>query len=226
MTERLQLEINDVRKRLGIEPSAEDIIALYEACNRCDAPFQKSNLALIGAPVEVGGVNLWPLTIGASIWLDEYAFKWWGKSNTLMHWALVFAFVKGYEQDVFIELITESKAHKAIKETCLQFACNEKELENAIDQLTHKKPITGKPETVTPNPDWERVISELELTSGIPADVWLWGKSASYTARTYLEHRKILSLASGSQPNGTDALDDAITALAMVKRQIWINHNE
>jgi len=56
--------------------------------------------------------------------------------------------------------------------------------------------------------------------------VWLWGKSAAYTARAYLEHRRIINAVAGNETEMTDALDDALTALAIVKRNLWIKHNE
>lgn len=224
MIERLQIELKDIRNRFKIEPDIEDIIKLYEACKRCDAPFRQTNLALIGTPVVVGGVALWPLTIGASIWLDEYAFRWWGGSNKLMHWALVFAYVKGRENGTFTELTSEKEAYRKIRSTIMQFACHQAELDNAIEILIgSKEPVESKD---TSDPDWERVVVELEVSSGITADVWLWGKSAAYTARAYLEHRRIINAVAGNETEMTDALDDALTALAIVKRNLWIKHNE
>lgn len=225
MTDRLKIELDDVRKRFGIEPDAEDVIKLYEACKLCDAPFQHTNLSLIGFGVEVGGVMLYPLTIGASIWLDEYAVNWWGTSNTLMHWALVFAFVKGRERGVFADLTDEKTAHAAIRKICLNFACNEKELAKAIDVLTGQKEAEPVGENTHGDPDWLKVVAELEITSGIDADMWLWGKSASYTQRAYMEHRRNLNLAAGNRLETIDALDMALTALALAKKSIWKKHN-
>lgn len=225
MSERLQIELDDIHKRFGVEPDADDIVELYKACQRVDEPYRHTNLALINMPVVVGGVPLWPLTIGASIWLDEYAFKWWSESNTLMRWALVFAFMRGRDKDVFGSLVDEKQAHRAIKNAVMRLACNEKELDDAIDILTGVKNAPKRETENHDDPDWERVIAELEVSSGISADQWLWGKSAAYTARVYYEHRQLLNYLAGNKTTATDALDDALTALALVKKGIWEKHH-
>ena len=62
--------------------------------------------------------------------------------------------------------------------------------------------------------DWAAMIRRLETQSGIKADEWLWGKSADYAVKAYLDLNYFANVYSGGKPERMrDELDKAQEAL-------------
>jgi len=230
LSQRLRIELDDLRERYGVEPSIEEVLWLSKACDRCDNPYTHERIDLMDIPCPVGGVHVWPLTIGAACWLDAYASAWWGKSDELYFWALAYALVNARDSNAFRHMTDEQTAGEAVKECALRFAVNREELEAAIDF------VLGKPFETVPDEkqlaeakakmDWARLVQEIETSTGITADIWLWGKSAAYTAQAYCRHREIsIALAGGKMRRTRDAMDDAVNNLARVKKAICASRN-
>ncbi len=60
----------------GIEPTPQEVLYIQQLSLDVEAP--KSGISLCkGAPVEVGGATLWPLTIAASMWSGAISAAAW-----------------------------------------------------------------------------------------------------------------------------------------------------
>jgi len=163
--------------------------------------------------------------VGASVWLDEYAAKWWGDNNTCYFWALVFAIVHGHERDTFANLTERHTARAAILNTCIRLAFTRKEVEKAIDKalgridnpFAEDREVDGNAHT-----DWVAFLARLETQTGIAKEEWLWGKSASYTVRAYQDLHTFAAsyAANGSKVRVFDEMDRAINAMARLKKSI------
>jgi hypothetical protein len=71
----------DEIKSAGVEPSAEDVIWLHDLCVRQIIPDSTRVDPYIDPPAHIAGMELWPLTIQAEMWLENYAFQWWNDDN-------------------------------------------------------------------------------------------------------------------------------------------------
>ena len=223
---RLDAELAGIRSRFGTIDglTADEIAALVDACRRADSPFEDSHRELIGAPAAVvRGWEFRPLTIGAAVWLDEYAAKWWGDDSNRYFWALVYALVHGYERAAFTSLTSEVAARNAIRRMTLHFAFGRKALERAVDAAlgrgTRKQEDEGA-DNGGPL-EWSSIVAELETATGIPRDEWLWGRSKRYTVWAYSKMcNQIAKRAGRGARRAFDALDRAIQHLAEIKHGI------
>jgi hypothetical protein len=222
LTDRLETELQDFAEG-GIILTPAEILFLSDACNRMDSPFADVDARLLETPIHVGGSYLWPLTVGASVWLDTYAIKWWKDSEELYFWALVYALLNARKPEAF--LTSEDAAFTEVKKIGIRFASTRKELEAAVDKALgiNRNAPTKKSEKAAVA--WSTVVSELEAHSGIMRHEWLWGRSVLATADSYAALFAIASALAGNDKSRMhDALDDAITNLAQTKKAIRANH--
>lgn len=72
----------------GVEPTDAEIVTLYELARK-QLPCSRGT-AIIPQSYVVGGVVFHPLTIQATIWLEQYAFAWWdnGLDVVATAWAM------------------------------------------------------------------------------------------------------------------------------------------
>lgn len=227
--QRLEAELAGIRSRFGTIDglTADEIAALVDACRRADAPFGSAHKELLGMPAAVlRGYEFRPLTIGASVWLDEYAAKWWGDDSNRYFWALVYALVHGYERAAFTSLTSEEAARRAISRMTLRFAFGRKALERAVDAALGRR-IPDRRLASDGNDDkpidWSAIVAELEAATGIRRDEWLWGRSEQYTVWAYHKMRRLVTARIGEGGKGKrmlDALDRAIQSLAELKHGI------
>ena len=230
LSQRLRIELDDLRERYGVEPSIEEVLWLAKACDRCDNPYELERLDLIDPPCQIGttGVYLWRLTVSASCWLDGYAFKWWCGSDDLVLWSLTYAMANGRDPKAFECATSQDAAFDKIKELGLRLAVQKEEVEECVDFML------GKPSEKVPDSkaraaklaqtDWSRFVQFLETQTGIAADVWLWGKSAHYALQAYTHHHETIIALAGGKANGTKTLEPlsmALTELAKVKNAIY-----
>lgn len=221
-------------KQVGVEItdlSGAEIVALVKAVEKLRNPFSGVNLDVVGAPITVGGVTLWKLTVGATVWLAEFARGWWlyrGKEKAYF-WALVYACVNARRKGAFITLTDEKTAHDAITKMALKMAVYEDELAKAVNDCLEVREATApklnkgkepedKPEIQT---DWASIIARLEGQTGIPSDEWCWNRSADYALRVHEDLQRFAKAASGEKvAEMRDEADMATSALARLRSQI------
>ena len=224
---RLEAQISKLKaKGIPLDAlTADELAALVAACNRCDRPFSFVNTEAVGIPVKVSeGVFLWRFTIGASVWLDEFASVWWGRLEKTYFWACVYAMIHAREPDAFDgDMQDEDKAYKRIRDMAIHLAATEDELIKAMDCLLLRstdKPQKQRDAEAEAQVNWANLVQRLETQSGIPADVWLWEKSLSYCVKAYSDIRTFAQAYGGTGGHPAkkmqDDLDLAIINLAQV----------
>lgn len=226
MSLRLKTELANFKAK-GITPNdltPDELEALVHAVDRVRNPFTEVNLDALGLPLyDHNGIRLWPLTIGACVWLEEFARKWWGDRPKAYFWAVVYCLMHGREPDAFAAMRVETEAFHRIKEDALKLAVCEVEITEAVDTaLNFKRPprkkTTPKDETGI---DWASIIETLEGQSGIPAEKWIWQRSADYVVRAYHELSQFASRTGGQKATRMkDELDYALNQLAEVRSSI------
>lgn len=229
MSVRFESELADLKGR-GIEP--KDILPseferLVRACDRCDRPFSELNAELAGMPiVACEGVFFWKLTVGASVWLDQYAKRWWldtGQQKAYF-WAIVYALIHARERDAFSTLTGEDEAYERIRADALRLVANEEEIVVAVDlalKLHDAEPKAQQAFNIQVENDWQGIIARLESQSGIPAEEWIWRRSLDYTRMAYRDLSRFAAACGGRKAERMkDELDYAMNALARIRSEI------
>lgn len=214
-------------KAQGIELkdlTADELVELVHAVDRMRNPFKEANLEAVGMPVVLSdGTNLYNLTIGASVWLDEYVRDWWKVTDKTYFWAMVYALAHGRDREAFANLNDRETARKAIRNFALRVNVTEAELLEGIEVAVHKCDRSTKKHlpSIEQDVDWGEILRTLEVTTGISSDVWVWGKSADWCVREYHKQRQFLKAMKGEkQVRMKDELDAATNALAQVRSGI------
>lgn len=213
------LERLKTQRGISISDFQPDELAEFVlAAERCENPFAEVNADAAGFPVRVcEGVNFWRLTMGASVWLDTYAERWWATDGERYRLALVYALIHAREADAFKRLDNERAAAKAIRETMSGVMATPEEINCALDIVLRLKADTRqkKGEIARAAKDWAHMVRRLETQSGIAADEWLWGRSAEYTVKAYLDLHEFAAAYSGGKAADRmrDELDSAQEAL-------------
>lgn len=201
--------------------TADEIVALVKACERMAHPFSMFNAELAGFPHKLKcGTVLYRLTIGATVWLDEYAGKWWSEKTKSYFWALVYALGNARNPKAFETLTDKDIAHKAIAKYSLTIAATEDELLDAIAEMTSEK-AERKTAEVLSDADYCEIVRDLEVATGIAADEWVWNKSADWVVRAFNRHQNIIKQSAGEHTSRMkDELDHATNCLANIRINI------
>lgn len=223
---RLDKELNELAA-VGItvaDLTSDEIEELVRACDRCANPYSDVNADLAGRPIRVTDkVAFWKPTIGACVWLDEYARMWWDERPTAYKWALVYALIHGRDPEAFVDLTDEKTAYERIRKTAMTLCVSKAEIDHGLDVALdiHRKEFDGRSPNVGSSADWSHLVRRLETQTGIPASEWLWNRSADYAVRAYHDLRYFAKTVGGSKcQRMKDELDYALKKLAKVRKGI------
>lgn len=218
-------------KSKGIEPTIEEAIWLVALCERVLCPVSGERSDLCGMPVRVGisDVWLWPLTIGASVWLLDYCLTWWSsdKDRDRLTMATFFALANGRDRTAIQQAsYSREVAEDIVGEWALSLNCTRDELEEAAD-LVLPKPAVQPDDGQKRQMDWDAICGEIEAACGIPADHWVWEVSKAATLRAYSRSKAVLHARAGGQVAASDdPLNEAIQNLASAKRTMILSRRE
>lgn len=222
-------------KQAGItvaDLTGEEIVALVHAVDKLKEPFSAVNRDVVGMPIRVnGGVTLWKMTVGATVWLAEYARKWWLEKGyeDEYFWAVVYACVHSREPKAFSKLTDEFEAHTAITEMAVEMAAYKADLIEGVNKCFEIRESKTKRKTPdgTPAPesveqtDWASIIARLEGQTGIPAEKWCWQRSADYALRVHEDLDRFAVIAMGGKAGHMrDENDMATSELAKLRESI------
>lgn len=221
-----QNELNQL-KGFGVELTdleSGEIVELVRAVDRFRNPYSGCNADAIGRPIKIcEGKHLWKITIGASVWLDEYAKKWWYEdgSTKAYFWALVYALIHAREADAFKDLTDETAAHNAIMNECLRLPVSESELTEYVMQALEVRAPSKNKDADFLQTDWATIVARLEGQTGIESSKWCWDKSADYALRVHEELSRFARAAGGQKVGHLrDEQDKATKALFALRNKI------
>lgn len=215
--------IDDLKVRCKVDVSAllpDELADLVHACDKVANPFADVNADAAGFPVRVcKGVYLWRLTIGAAIWMSDFAERWWGNDYAKYRAAAVYASLNSRDPDAF-RLEDEREARKAIRRALRRIPATDAEIQLALDRVLGLSPDAPAAEEATAA-NWAAMIARVEAQTGIPRDHWLWGVSYSQTLAVYNQCERIVAASGGkTAPRMQDELDRATNALQRLKVRI------
>lgn len=198
----------------GVDLSPEDYAWLYDASRRVIDDGNECP-ALLQVPVSIGNVTLYPRTIGASLWWDNYGEKWYGTASKEQHVvALAWMLAHSHDSGLFSRLESKWKADAAILAWSVKVAARitPADLAWGVDrlfgQVDYVETDDGIRREDSPGAaDWGAAIARLCAAYGRRPEYFLWEIDETLCA-TLLKNAP---LPNGTQP-GADA--DASRRLA------------
>ena len=116
----------------GIEPTLDEIVWLHELAN---ATEQISDPAyLLFASKKVGNISIYPMTIGARVWMITQATEWFQDDELMFDLAILYAYSHSRNASAF-KFETRKEAGKAILRWAKTLEITEKEILSAFTNL-------------------------------------------------------------------------------------------
>lgn len=200
--------LEDMKSRMGVDladMTPAEVAALVRACDREASPFRGVNADAAGMPRAVcPGVWFWKLTIGAAIWLEEVVEPLVGTGDRYRS-ALVYALMHARESEAFAGEWTERRLHTECVIALKRLTVTTDELDAALGEalgIASRPPRARTREIEAAAKDWASLLVRLEAQTGIPAEDWMWSKSASYALKSYADlHNFAAALAHQRTPD-------------------------
>lgn len=179
----------------GVVPDPEDSVWLHSICERVVSTGKKKIAPFSDPVVEINGVRFYELSVGASSWIEDYAYSWWADAPSggfISSWtepnhnldvlATAYAMAHSRDKDAFSSLIEEEHARLVIRTWALKIPITFKQLKNAInfyignqEYIEIKSP--NEPPAKSDEPDdsaWGSVICRLCKFYNKSPEYFLW----------------------------------------------------
>lgn len=130
-----------------ITPTVDEVIEIYELGKKAQEYTHDSKLLMM-AFKEVGNVKIYPLTLGARLFIEEIAKDWFSEDEYLVSLSLLFALAHSREPDKF-NFKGKVDAEKAIREWAKTVNVTQSEIERIIIEFSIDEkmpPIKEDPE--------------------------------------------------------------------------------
>jgi len=134
----------------------------------------------LDAPVYLHGIRLRPLSLGAYMWVEKKAFKWFDAERQSFWCNLALAYAMSYSRSpIHLKRIRDAASCKSALNAWLQACgCTYKELVEAIERILHTQQ-TGRDSEEKPSKgnEYGPVIALLCNEYGRDPDYWIWSVS-------------------------------------------------
>lgn len=176
--------INECRDA-GVVLEPDDYIWLHFAASRASGAMDYETPAFIEIPVVVGNVTLWPMTIGALCWWEQFGKQWYEGDNAAEVLAIAFCMAHGKSPEQFQGMTTKGRADLALVkwQTCINATLSQ--MAWGIDKVNGQTDyvfIDSPNEVKSKSPsavDWGDIIAKLCATYHQPPEHFLWRLSES-----------------------------------------------
>jgi len=149
----------------------KNIAALDALARRVADPEDDYEKSLLAAPVFAGDTPLYPITMGAALWIEERALVWFDQDTILGNLAVAYALHLGKTPGALWELQTKKETIKAIKKWWRTAGFNMDELSLAFKQILPPQSDEGDTREKT---EYGPVISLLCREYGATPFYWIW----------------------------------------------------
>jgi hypothetical protein len=191
----------------GGKPTDEEIVTIYELGRQASQVFESS--LLLFQYKMVGNLRVYPLTIGAKLWLED-ARRWWENDPAMDTLAVVYASSHSREPERF-QFDSARQAKRHILKEMKRLNVTEDELAEVLsvqNRLENGEPKERQKESLSFIP----YLSLLMRHYGKDVDYWLW----SVTDDIASDMIKEIAKQEGNQ-QAADAVDPQIQAAVKVK---------
>ena len=188
----------------GGKPTDEEIVTIYELGKQASQVFESS--LLLFQYTMVGNLRVYPLTIGAKLWLEE-AGRWWESDDTMQALSVVYASSHSREPERF-QFENKRNAKRAIKKEMRKLNVTEEEVVEVIESMQRQHESNNSKESLSFIP----YLSLLMRHYGKDVDYWLWSVTDEVAADMIKEIIK-----QEGNTHAADAVDPQIQAAVKVK---------
>lgn len=202
----------------GIEPTLDELARLFHWGALVECPSGRVGPQPEDAPVEVGELILWPLTMQAECWLD--LVRGW-LPPPLLTAAYGLAAERGRDAGAFDTLRARRAAVAAVSDWAATFTGTGPQLVRALERLVPAiRPTDAEPAADAEPPLLPAAIDTADLTAatGLPAEYWQTHTTRHYLAVMEAVHAERATTA-GAAPD-RDPSKEAYMQLLCVVAQI------
>jgi hypothetical protein len=214
-------------KDAGVELAPEEIVWIYHAADKVTGESGNQCPPLLEIPVCVGKLTLYPLTIGALMWWQNYGGKWYRGDKEMEIVAIGYCMAEGRNPGAFASMTNKARADAALIAWQVSdcFAITLKELKWAIErvdgqldyaEIDSPNEHTGKAST---SDDWGVIIAQLCATYHQPPEYFLWRISESASTELYRNIPKTVAGWGGETEPLTRAQGELIELVRHLKQR-------
>jgi len=196
-------------RREGIEPTPEDILWLNQAAGKCIRPAACDELQFIELPCPCGNTLLWPLSIGARIWLERVGKPWLTGTGDLEKLGIAFAMAHSREPAFLNRLTTAWLTRIAVARWAAGLNATRAEIFDAVARAFSPEDVDlvniefkgERPAKAGSASDYGDVLALLCHFIKPDPEFWLWQASEDYATAML---RKISSALPGDKSISDD----------------------
>ena len=175
--------INKLRSE-NIEPTLDDIIQLHSLAQKTEAIIDPG-LLLFQFRL-VGNIKIYPMTLGARLWILTTAMKWFEQEQDLLDLAVLYAYANSRTPEKMLKFETPKEARKELFRWASTLNVTQDEITNAFadivqDDLSGISVVMDLIEQIKCNPSSLDLTKALKYTGG-NADVVEHGWVIPYIA--------------------------------------------
>ena len=214
----------------GVVCTPDDILWLQDAADHAIRPTRADEIAFLDMPVRCGDVLLWPLSIGARIWLKNYGRPWFdhtGQEQII----LAYCMAHSRHPEVFQSLTSQFKTNYRVFKWASFIRASKRELNEAVahcitpedyDMVDVSGPTPSeRPEHAS---DYGDCIALLCNFYGESPSHWLWNVGESVAAGMLNKISRIMP--ADKKIDSGNAKFTSLSEFLLVKSFIRKSHKE
>lgn len=205
----------------GVDLSPDEYIWLHFAACKASGAGDYEPPAFIQIPVTVENVTLWPITLGASAWWDNFGRVWYSGDTVTEALVIAFCLAHAKQPDVFQRMNTKTRADIALVKWQSGIGATISQLAWGIDRINgnaERVDIETPNETKSKNAsavDWGEIVARLCATYHQTPEHFLWRIS---------EREALELLAKAPAPFGAEKDGDNEKARAFAEFREVVRH--
>jgi hypothetical protein len=171
----------------GIKPTARECVWLHALCTDVVMPDRSEVCEWLPPAVTLGKLTLYPLTVQARIWLDEYAAKWWPNDPMMSVLSEAWAMAHAKDSDLIASMTSKGRARLAIAIWGGRLPYTLEQIDEAILRHTSTDEYVNAESAIEPKPaeprQWGEVLARLSAKLKVsPQELLTWTEDQVYSA--------------------------------------------
>lgn len=181
---RLAQEAVDKLAKEGVVCTPDEILWLQDMADKIIRPTRSDERLFLDLPIPCGNIMLWPLSIGARLWLEQYGKPWFIGTGDLEELVFAFAMAHSRQPEIFTSMTSRWKARVKVAFWACRIKATRKEIADAVshcmteDDADLVEVKTPEPKYVPPSTsDYGDCVALLCHFYGESPEHWVWKTS-------------------------------------------------
>lgn len=163
----------------GVIPTPRQCVWLHALCSDVVMPDRADVCAWLPPVVRLGDVDLYPLTVQARLWLDEYASKWWDGHRIMDVLSTAWALAHGHAAGAFDTMTNKLRARLVISVWAGRLPYSFAQINEALNRyfgVDSLVQVESPLEKVNADPmEWGEVLARAAVVAHkSPSELMLW----------------------------------------------------